>query len=75
MRVPPPVMSQVLGPKAAAAFTTRRGRLAAVRDDDRTVLGFPAVPATKLPSSPTLMAALTGVVPVWPGLADNVDVG
>lgn len=58
-----------------AAFTTRSGRLTAVRDDDRIVLDFPAVPAAQVAPSPELLAALAGAVPVWAGVTDNVDPG
>lgn len=61
--------------EAVAAFTTRSGRLTAVRDDDRVVLDFPAVPAAQVASSPELLAALSGAVPVWTGVTDNADPG
>jgi PhzF family phenazine biosynthesis protein len=60
---------------AVAAFATRSGRLTAMRDDDRVVLDFPAVPAVEVASSPELLAALTGAVPVWAGVTDNADPG
>ena len=67
--------SAVLNEEAVAAFATRSGRLTAVRDDDRVVLDFPAVPATQVSSSPELVAALAGAVPVWTGVTDNAHAG
>jgi PhzF family phenazine biosynthesis protein len=61
--------------ESVAAFTTRSGLLTAVRDNDQIVLDFPAVPATQVPSSPELLAALTGAIPVWAGVTSNADVG
>ena len=65
----------VLSPDAVAAFDTRSGRLTAVRDDDRIVLDFPAVPATQIAPSPDLLSALRGAVPLWAGITGNADLG
>lgn len=67
--------SGVLQQEAAAAFTTRSGRHSAVRDNGRVVLDFPAVPAAQVASSPELLAALAGAVPLWTGVTDNTDPG
>jgi PhzF family phenazine biosynthesis protein len=67
--------SGVLEQEAVAAFTTRSGRLTAVRDDDRVVLDFPAVPAAQVAPSAELLAALAGAVPVWAGVTDSPDAG
>ena len=58
-----------------AAFTTRSGRLTAVRDGDQIVLDFPSVPASPVTPSPELLAALAGAVPVWAGVTDGADAG
>ncbi|HET6627981.1 MAG TPA: PhzF family phenazine biosynthesis isomerase [Nocardioidaceae bacterium] len=67
--------SGVLQERAVAAFATRSGGLTATRDDDRVVLDFPAVPATEVTTSPTVLAALAGAVPVWTGVTRNADPG
>ena len=67
--------SEALQHNETAAFTTRSGRLTAVRDAGRIVLDFPAVPATEVAPSPGLLAALTGSIPVWVGVTDNADPG
>ena len=67
--------SGVLQEETVAAFATRSGRLTAVREGDRVVLDFPAVPAGQVASSPVLLAALDGAVPVWTGVTDNADPG
>jgi PhzF family phenazine biosynthesis protein len=67
--------SGLLQEEAVAAFATRSGRLTAVRDADRVVLDFPAVPAAQVAPSPELLAALAGAVPVWTGVTENSDPG
>ncbi|WP_369132135.1 PhzF family phenazine biosynthesis protein [Modestobacter sp. I12A-02662] len=57
------------------AFTTRSGRLTAVREHNRIVLDFPAAPATQVASSPELLAALAGPVPAWTGVTDHPEAG
>ena len=59
--------TSVLPADAPALFDTLSGRLTARRDDDRIVLDFPAVPASAVPPSDDLLAALGGTVPVWAG--------
>ncbi|MGK5111665.1 PhzF family phenazine biosynthesis protein [Geodermatophilus sp. CPCC 205506] len=59
----------------AVAFMTRSGRLTAVREHDRIVLDFPAVPATQVTPSSDLRTALAGAVPVWAGVTDHPDAG
>ena len=39
------------------------------------MLDFPAVPASHVPASDGLLAALAGPVPVWTGVTDNADPG
>lgn len=65
----------ILPEKSVAAFTTRSGRLTAERDEDRVVLDFPEVPAAQVVSSPELLTALAGAIPVWTGLTSNDDPG
>jgi len=65
----------VLGEETTATFTTRSGRLTAVRDGDQVTLDFPAVPASQVASPPMLLAALAGAVPQWTGVTDNADPG
>lgn len=67
--------SGLLQEEAVAAFATRSGRLTAVREDDRVVLDFPAVPAFQVAPSAELLAALVDAVPVWAGVTDNPDPG
>lgn len=67
--------SGVLKEETVAAFAIRSGRLTAVREDDRIVLDFPAVPATQVASPPELLAALADAVPVWTGITDTPDAG
>ena len=65
----------VLPGSEPAAFDTLSGRLTATRDGVRIVLDFPAVPASPVPASDGLLAALAGPVPVWTGVSDNADPG
>lgn len=69
----------VLGTETTAAFATKSGRLTAARKGngagDRVVLDLPAVPATQVASSPNVLAALNGAVPVWTGVTNNLDPG
>jgi PhzF family phenazine biosynthesis protein len=67
--------SGLLERETVAAFATRSGRLTAMRDGDRVVLDFPAVPATEMVAPSDLLAALAGAVPVWTGVTDNADPG
>ena len=60
---------------ATAVFTTRGGRLTAVRKGDQIQLDLPADPATSMEPTPGLLACLPGVTPVWTGVTDNVDPG
>lgn len=65
----------VLDKDTTATFATRSGRLTAVREDNRIVLDFPAVPATQVAPPAELLAALAGAVPVWTGVTNNADPG
>lgn len=65
----------VLAKDTTATFATRSGRLTAVRDGDRIVLDFPAVPATQVMPPAELLAALAGAVPVWTGTTTHADAG
>ena len=65
--------SGVLADDATAVFTTRGGRLTAVRKDDQIQLDLPADPATAMAPTPGLLACLSGVTPVWTGVTDNAS--
>lgn len=60
--------SSVLAADEVATFETRSGRLTAVRDGDRIVLDFPAVPAIPTPLTREVIAALAGEIPAWTGV-------
>lgn len=65
--------SGVLPSDVSATFTTRSGHLQAVLEDKQIVLDFPSVPATPVPTSPQLLRALPGAVPVWTGVTEDSD--
>ena len=67
--------SGALPDDSTAVFTTRGGRLTAVRKGDQIQLDLPADPATPMEPTPGLLACLPGVTPVWTGVTDNVDPG
>lgn len=65
--------SGILDKNATAVFATRSGRLTARREGDQILLDFPAVPATQVPSSADVLAALAGAAPLWTGVTEHRD--